>query len=319
MATFEKYLLTNCNRFFTSVGNTNFLTPIKWTKTGKQLYTAEITSYIDGDVFPDIGLVLFDNSILEELKIELDVDGRVTELFPTYITNISGERGVVYASKEDDTILFYDGSWYVRFDGIPQKPSNELLTDNEDNEYILGVPYLRCGGTLPTLLSSDVQEISCSNNLDVDDRDKECYLYIDTRKVGYYYKQSRASIEGIYEGKLAYEGKRFRVGWGVWKDLDDSWYIETDDDAGKIQIQGITFADSKYYIGTKDDPTGWWEFSGTIEFEKDITFTFVLPQNSQEEAKENITLTWYGFCIYNKDDKPIKSIKKYVCESPTWR
>ena len=283
----------------------------------------------DGDdwtfikVFPQKGLVLLDYSFFENFELTLKIGTTKTTLKPMYVQELADEA-VVFA--RGDTILFYDyvnSRWYVRFDGVPESPSNIILTDYEENKYLVGVPYLRGPSSLPSpILQGEYAEITLTNYLEPDDIDKECKLIIDPTNIGYYQKSSTTSIEGIYEGKLAYKGKRMRVGWGVWKDQSGEWVREVGESDGDIQLDGISFDDGRYIYGTYEDPKGWWEYEGKIEYEKDITFTFKLPPDSQENiTKEDVVFTWLGFKVYSNQStkKALQQKKMYVSESPVWR
>ena len=318
---YNKLCVLDVKRFHPLLGMLDFLAS---NNNYDRYWICEGNDWAFVKVFPKNGFVLLDSSFFENFVITIKVGSDKYQLKPLYIKELAYEQ-VVFA--RGDTILFYDyddSRWYVRFDGIPEKPSNTLFTDYEENKYIVGVSYLRGPVSLPSpILQGEYAEITLTNFLAPEYRERECKLIIDPTNIGYYQKSSSTSIEGIYEGKLAYTGKRFRVGWGVWKDSSGQWVREIDKVDGKTQIQGATYdpTEEKYYIGTKDDVKGWWEFDGTIEFEKDITFNFVRPPESNAELQGNKIFTWVGFKVYSSQitKKTLQQKQIYVSESPVWR
>ena len=282
------------------------------------------------------GRILCDASFFENIKFTLKMDGEEVVSFKPMFCNIDGtypvfvNDGTIVNADFQNAILFYnkdDNDWYVRFDGATSKPYREEVEDFEENKYYIGSPYLRMIGSFPEQFIGDasIDWRAVSNNMWDDYIDADFVININTDAVGYYKKNTQNTLEGVYVGLNAYEGKRVRIGWGVWvNELTKYFELPEKTKGGTIAVSGLAFdsLNYKYVLGQMNSPTGWWECD-KIEFEKDFTMEFKKPEDSEEPIQENKTFFWQGFSITYKDssntERIIQAEKLYVSESPTWR
>lgn len=283
------------------------------------------------------GRILCDKSFFENIKFTLTKDGeKVATLKPMY-SNIDGTYPVFV---NDDTtthadfqnaIFFYnreDNDWYVRFDGATSKPYREEVEDFDGNKYYIGSPYLKMYSmSFPEgfIGESSIEWRAVSDNMWGDYIDADFAININTDDVGYYIKNTQNTLEGVYIGKNAYEGKRVRVGWGVWVNGSTQYFEKPElTKRGTIDVAGITYdtLTEKYIYSETGSASVWWECD-KIEFEKDFTMEFKKPDDSDEPTQADKTFTWYGFRLTYQDaerkERVIKAEKLYVAETPTWR
>lgn len=251
------------------------------------------------------------------------------------------------SSFENDIIMFRGNNrttYYVRFDGILQKPfqeegTYEAPTGQVAEEWFCGAEYLR--GTFDfteLLVDSGRTSFSLNNYRDptTDFKNKNYEIVFDTSGISAWGRISTSVGDdfcGEYVGIGTNSGKQFRLGYGHWigdkKDFFES--LKTDKDGG-ILIDGLTLEDDEFIYGKKGSPEGYWKTEkNLVKLGDPIILNYVKP-NEDAEEKADITLEWQGYTYYDnktiRDDNgtitsavyvPLHTEKINVMETPVWR
>lgn len=283
------------------------------------------------------GRILCDSSFFDNIKLTLTMDGEEVVSLKPMFCNIDStypvfvSDGTTTNADFKNAIFFcdsFDGDWYVRFDGATSKPYREEVEDFNGKKYYIGSPFLKMYPmSFPEgfIEESSIEWKAVSNNMWGDYIEADFAININTDDVGYYRKTIPDTIEGVYNGRNAYEGKRVRVGWGVWVNGSTQYFEKSElTKHGTIDVAGITYdtLTGKYIYSETNTASVWWECD-KIEFEKDFTMKFKKPEDSEEPTQDNKIFYWWGFRLTYKDaehkERAINNEKLYVAETPTWR